>query len=347
MAVEGSEELIRSLEGLPVPAILTELATHTFVAVNDAAAALFGLPATELVGTDVLDRMDPRDRDAARAAYQAITDGVVDGYQALRRIVTPDGERTTLRIWGRRVEAPGKLYGLWALVPASAPGAGLETLMMGTSQVVLAVTDHDWQIQYMSADAELLGAKGSELRAFPLLGLVHPSAVGEFLAAASRSAIDQLAVTLLTRMRTGPNQWAERYCLMVPLCEHQPPRLGIVISGGLPAARERSMGSLDCQVRNCAVEARGSFALTALPALVRLPAGSELTARQSEIVARLIAGQRVPEIARSMFLSASTIRNHLSTIYTKFGVHSQAELLALLVRAFVSHTSEEATSTGR
>ena len=37
-----------------------------------------------------------------------------------------------------------------------------------------------------------------------------------------------------------------------------------------------------------------------------------------------------PEIARSMYLSQSTVRNHLTAVYRKFGVHSQRELLELL-----------------
>ena len=342
MTIQDPDEVIRSLAGLPVPAVLTELCTHTFVALNEAAAALCGLPAAELVGTGVLDRIDPRDREAARAAERAITDGVIDGYQALRRIITPAEGTIALRVWGRRVEVPGTLWGLWVLVPASGPSfPGFETLTIGAPPVALAVTDHDWQIQYMSADAQVLGVKGSELRGFPLLGLVYPSAAGEFLAAAYRSATDELAVTLLTRLRAGPNRWADRFCLIVPICQHQPPRLGIVISGAPSAEREPGAGSLGEHVRNCAVEARGSLALAALPRLVRLPEGSELSARQSEIVARLIAGERVPEIARSMFLSATTVRNHLSTIYAKFAVHSQAELLATLLRAAVGHNGEE------
>jgi DNA-binding NarL/FixJ family response regulator len=32
-----------------------------------------------------------------------------------------------------------------------------------------------------------------------------------------------------------------------------------------------------------------------------------------------------------LFLSQSTVRNHLSTIYRKVGVHSQSELLSRLV----------------
>jgi DNA-binding CsgD family transcriptional regulator len=38
----------------------------------------------------------------------------------------------------------------------------------------------------------------------------------------------------------------------------------------------------------------------------------------------------VSTIADTLFVSQSTVRNHLATIFKKFGVHSQAELLELL-----------------
>jgi DNA-binding CsgD family transcriptional regulator len=62
----------------------------------------------------------------------------------------------------------------------------------------------------------------------------------------------------------------------------------------------------------------------------RFPTLADLSAKQREITQRLLRGQRVPTIAREMYLSSSTVRNHLSTIFHKLGVHSQAELLAKL-----------------
>jgi DNA-binding CsgD family transcriptional regulator len=125
---------------------------------------------------------------------------------------------------------------------------------------------------------------------------------------------------------------------MLRICEHQPPRLGVVISAGPTAATlDGPENQLNEYVRQAALEARAVRTLDALPALARLPHGSELSARQTEIVARLVAGQRPADIARAMFLSPSTIRNHLATIYRKFGVHSQAELLAALLRAVAHH----------
>jgi DNA-binding CsgD family transcriptional regulator len=57
---------------------------------------------------------------------------------------------------------------------------------------------------------------------------------------------------------------------------------------------------------------------------------SMLTGRQREIVSRLMAGSRVPTIAAELFVSRSTVRNHLSAVYRMYDVHSQAQLIELL-----------------
>jgi DNA-binding NarL/FixJ family response regulator len=52
-----------------------------------------------------------------------------------------------------------------------------------------------------------------------------------------------------------------------------------------------------------------------------------LTSRECEIVTRLLDGDRVPAIAVKLFLSQSTVRNHLASVFTKMGVASQQQLL--------------------
>ncbi len=60
----------------------------------------------------------------------------------------------------------------------------------------------------------------------------------------------------------------------------------------------------------------------------KLPRSSAtLTKRELEIVRSLLAGDRVPAIAHRLFLSQSTVRNHLSSIYSKLGVSSQQQLV--------------------
>ncbi|HTD50898.1 MAG TPA: helix-turn-helix transcriptional regulator [Acidimicrobiia bacterium] len=77
------------------------------------------------------------------------------------------------------------------------------------------------------------------------------------------------------------------------------------------------------------VEAAGLAPLSSL-SVPGLPGYENLSARECEIVARMLRGDRVSTIARDLFLSASTIRNHLSRIYRKIGVHSQAELIEMM-----------------
>lgn len=43
-----------------------------------------------------------------------------------------------------------------------------------------------------------------------------------------------------------------------------------------------------------------------------------------------MAGQRVPTIATALYVSRSTVRNHLAGVYRAFEVHSQADLIELL-----------------
>jgi DNA-binding CsgD family transcriptional regulator len=69
-----------------------------------------------------------------------------------------------------------------------------------------------------------------------------------------------------------------------------------------------------------------------LPEPSALPALEHLSARQHEILCRLLRGERVATMAREMFLSTSTVRSHLGAIYRRVGVRSQVELLELIDR---------------
>lgn len=59
-----------------------------------------------------------------------------------------------------------------------------------------------------------------------------------------------------------------------------------------------------------------------------LPAS--LARREREIVEMILLGLRVPSIAKSLYLSEHTIRNHLRSVFAKCQVHSQRELVEKL-----------------
>ena len=95
----------------------------------------------------------------------------------------------------------------------------------------------------------------------------------------------------------------------------------------------RRADQLEKHLWRIAVEVRAAGLTPARGETLRLDPIKELgemTTRQREIVARLAAGERVKEIARDMYLSPSTVRNHLTAVFRRFGVHSQLELISVL-----------------
>ena len=53
----------------------------------------------------------------------------------------------------------------------------------------------------------------------------------------------------------------------------------------------------------------------------------DLSNREREILEHLMRGSRVPAIAKTLYISPNTVRNHLKAIYRKVDVSSQSELI--------------------
>jgi DNA-binding CsgD family transcriptional regulator len=66
------------------------------------------------------------------------------------------------------------------------------------------------------------------------------------------------------------------------------------------------------------------------PTELRAGALARLSSRELEIVTMLLAGDRVPAIAEALYLTQSTVRNHLSSVFQKLRVSSQQALIVLL-----------------
>ena len=57
----------------------------------------------------------------------------------------------------------------------------------------------------------------------------------------------------------------------------------------------------------------------------------ELSAREEQVVSRLLSGDSAQEIATNLFISVHTARDHIKSIYEKAGVKSRAELTRSLI----------------
>ena len=61
-------------------------------------------------------------------------------------------------------------------------------------------------------------------------------------------------------------------------------------------------------------------------------APNTLTAREVEVLQALANGASTYEVARSLFISNKTVKNHLAHIYAKLGASSRTQAVAAAVR---------------
>jgi len=208
------------------------------------------------------------------------------------------------------------------------------------SDLVLGTVDGSWRIDRISQDvASLLGVTPDQCVGAPVLGAVHPLDVPAFLAAVEHARRGERAVRLTLRLSAGPQAWAEIAAVLATLSPGDPPPLAFALIRG-PAGQDSPGDSiretqLETHLLRIAQELRAAGLMPGieqLPALAETPQLGELTSRELAVLTRLLDGQRVPAIAAELFVSPSTVRNHLSSIYAKLGVRGQVDLIRLLRR---------------
>jgi DNA-binding NarL/FixJ family response regulator len=71
-----------------------------------------------------------------------------------------------------------------------------------------------------------------------------------------------------------------------------------------------------------------------LPEIASLAAAAhELARRESEVFVRILAGESRDEMAPALYISPSTVQDHLKSIYATAGVNSRRGLVAMLVHS--------------
>jgi PAS domain S-box-containing protein len=307
-------------------------------AANPPLLQLLGVAADQLIGWSALELAPPERRDGVRLDQEAIAEGRLEGFQAGRVFHLPDGSTFQATVWARRLVVDGQAWGLAVVLPTGDEG-GQSYLAFAANdlEVMMAVTDHDWVIERVSADVRnVLGAEAEDLIGEPLLGAVHPTDSPAFITAVAAAVSSSTTMVSGIRLRAGRGEWRDVICFVSPICAHAPPRLGLTVSaahGPNVSGGQRRSRALEQALWRIAMEVRAAGLTGDEPTVVtRGPSlrAAKLSARQWEILHRLAQGQTAATIASAMYLSPSTVRNHLTAVYRKLGVHSQVELLALL-----------------
>jgi DNA-binding CsgD family transcriptional regulator len=297
----------------PSAAGLIDFASTRFLELSPSAADLLGVTPEAGRGLDYLTVAE-HPAEAAMTLHLA-SQGSLDGLESRRRFEGRDGSLLELRSSARVVRSPsGSQFGLWVVADAESEAeaavltsrlpdavAPSVTSDIASTQLTLGIAGDRWQVTHTEA-TDL----GSDVAAgTPVVELTHPSDAGVLLLTLAGATIASRAAAYL-RWRLANGAW-RAVGLEVTMSEDgDGPVFHLTATRGLPGFSPESLDR------------------------AALPAVRDLPPRQREIVARLARGQRVRQIASELYLSESTVRNHLVAIFRKTGVHSQHELLTRL-----------------
>ncbi|PZS17039.1 MAG: hypothetical protein DLM57_09180 [Pseudonocardiales bacterium] len=204
---------------------------------------------------------------------------------------------------------------------------------------VLGTADASLLIERISSDAEeLFGRSVSDLLGRSLISLVTEDDVPGCLAALSEASATQSGVTLYLDIRAAQGgQPLGCEVLVLPL-RPSPSCAFVFLPTPAGLSRAHISGDLSAILVRLGRGAQvAQLARGVVSSITErdVPGVSRLTTRELEIVTRLLEGDRAPAIAARLFLSQSTVRNHLASVFGKLGVSSQQELFNLFRAATV------------
>jgi DNA-binding CsgD family transcriptional regulator len=281
------------------------------------------------------------------AALAALSSGATDSYRARRTLVTDDDELVMLMSVRRLVFGPGA-FAVALAVPADPDEEKASTAEGPFSSALLAGTiGADGAVLGLSPpgspmETELVAALGTSL-----VYAAHPDEV-DLVAGMLESMRLRGRASGTLRILHAERGWLACQCQLFTVrlhaddnSSHESPVVGHHTYGFVLSATvsNRSMAEriarLERHIRRIGSEVSAAdleFGVRAMPdsGVTAALDALEPTARQRDIVERLARGQRVPSIAAELFISRSTVRNHLAQVYRLAGVHSQEELLKKL-----------------
>jgi DNA-binding CsgD family transcriptional regulator len=324
------------------PLAAVELPSGRFLAVNLPLAKALGSTVDALTGSSSLDQLSAGERHSAELGFQALADGHLTGYQAIRTRDSPGNPGQAFSVWVNAVDVGGTRVGLISVTPAAGPDGELPALPPPTvrelGDVVLGTVDGAWRIDRISQDVTaFLGITPEQCVGVPVLGAIHPSDAPGFLAGVEHARRGGRSVALVVRLSAREPQWCEVSAVFAVVSPEVPPPMAFALirggSGTGTAVDPTRQSRLEAHMLRIADELHAAGLLPRLqqlPTLSGNPRLGLLTSREWAVLTRLLDGQRAAAIASDLVVSQSTVRNHLSSIYAKLRVDGQVDLIRTL-----------------
>jgi PAS domain S-box-containing protein len=123
---------------------------------------------------------------------------------------------------------------------------------------------------------------------------------------------------MATRTRTGKPLWIDVSCVALPCDDNQPPTVVHLFRD------VTSSHQLEVLVRQQLAQTQ----LTTNEKTVSPVPIGELTRRELQIITLMRTGATTAAIAEQLFISKTTVRNHIQNIFSKLNVHSRLEAVA-------------------
>jgi DNA-binding CsgD family transcriptional regulator len=324
-AASAMREILDVISHSQAPVMVLQVPSFVITAASPGAHELLDALAQPLIGRSLMDLTEGH----PSGAMALLVAGRISGFETMQ-VLKLTGQRR--RLWVSALPHTGPTRVVIAmLVKEDASGRVLVPWKDEDAlSPLIGSTDARLMVDRVSSEVfDSLGYRAREIIGTSFLALIVPEDVADVLLALAQTSKHKEGVTLRVGAIGADLVPVTCQLVLLPLTPAPSCAFALLTEESDGPADERAIADLITRLGRRIRSAMASQAVASAPLRSDVDLG-RLGSRDLEIVTRLVAGDRVSSIAKRLFLSEGTIRNHLSSVFGKLGVKTQQELIELL-----------------
>jgi len=324
-AASQMHEILDAISRSHASVMVLQVPSFVITAASPGAHELLDSLAQPIIGRSLMDFTE----DHSSGAMPLLAAGRITGYESLQ-VLKLTGQRRRLWISALPFTGPTRVV-LAMLLKEDETGRVLVSWKDDDAfSPVIGSTDACLMVDRVSSELfESLGYRAQEIIGTSFLALIVPEDVADVLLALAETSKHKEGVTSRVGVIGADLVPVTCQLVLLPLTPAPCCAFALLIEDPDGAAGESAIADLITRLGRRIRSAMTSQAVASAPLRSDVDLG-HLSSRDLDIVTRLMAGDRVPSIAKQLFLSEGTIRNRLSSVFGKLGVGTQQELIELL-----------------